>query len=85
MTVRKANKTLQLTYKEGRLRDQECVETLAQSTGTTVSGSISTGLQRRPTDVGGIERWLLQVSAAHPALKLHFNGEEIHVPDVRRF
>ncbi len=80
VTVRKPNKTLQLTYKAGRLCDEACVDTLTQSTGTTVCGTIIPQLQQQPTDVDRIEAWLESVLAAHPAIKLHFNGKAIHAP-----
>jgi DNA gyrase/topoisomerase IV subunit B len=80
VTVSKANKTLRLTYKAGRLCDEACVETFAQSTGTTVAGTINAVLQRSPTDVDQIERWLVQVRVAHPEMKLYFNGKEVEFP-----
>jgi DNA gyrase/topoisomerase IV subunit B len=78
VTVRKPHKTLQLTYKAGRLCDETCVDTLTQSTGTTVIGTVNPQLQQQPTDVNKIEAWLEGVLAANPAIKLHFNGKAIH-------
>jgi DNA gyrase/topoisomerase IV subunit B len=78
VTVRKPNKTLQLTYKAGRLCDEACVVTSTQSTGTTVAGTVNPQLQQQPTDIERIERWLEDVLAANPAIKLHFNGKAIH-------
>jgi DNA gyrase/topoisomerase IV subunit B len=81
VTVRKPNKTLQLTYKAGRLCHEGCVDTLTQSSGTTVAGTVHPQLQQvqqQPTDVDKLERWLAGVLAAHPAMKLHFNGKAVH-------
>jgi DNA gyrase/topoisomerase IV subunit B len=78
VTVRKPNKTLRLTYRNGQLCDQECVDSSAQSTGTAVSGRVNPALQVDPSDTDQIERWLVGVRAANPAIKLHFNGKEIH-------
>jgi DNA gyrase/topoisomerase IV subunit B len=82
VTVRKPNKTLQLTYQAGRLCDEACVDTMTQSTGTTVAGTVHPQLQQQPTDVDSIERWLQGLLAANPAIKLHFNGKVIHAQPI---
>ncbi len=77
VSVKKKDKTLRLNYQAGRLCDQECVETSAQSTGTTVSGTVNPTLQAGPTDAAEIESWLNCVLAAHPAMTLFFNGKAL--------
>jgi hypothetical protein len=77
----KIDKTLRLIYEIGYLRDEEYFETSAQSTGTTVSGTVHAALQEGPTDADEIQRWRECVLAAHPAMKLFFNGKALVAPE----
>lgn len=78
VTVRKTDGTLRMTYRAGRICNEERLEPALEPTGNTVSGTISPALQRDPTNAERIEQWLVRVLASNPALKLHFNGRQLH-------
>lgn len=80
VTVRKAQGTLKLKYKAGRLCQEERVELPNENTGNTVVGTVSSHLQTFDTNVECIKHWLAAVAASNPPIKLHFNGRELHAP-----
>lgn len=77
VVVRKADETLRMSYRSGRLCDEARTRVTSGSTGTTVSGTVDPGLQRGHTDSGQIQAWLVAVLSAQPRLEIHFNGKHL--------
>lgn len=77
VTVRKADASLRLRFREGRLERSEPGSATANETGNTIAGTISPRLCPAPADGRLLEGWLLRVLAACPSLQLHFNGRRL--------
>jgi DNA gyrase/topoisomerase IV subunit B len=82
VTDRKPDATLRLWFRDGQLRGSERVDVRSESTGNTVSGTLSARSQRGDVGVEELRQWLLGVVAASPSLKLFFNGRELQGPGV---
>ena len=80
VNVQKTDATLRMTYRDGHLCEEEHQDVPTGSTGTAVSGTINPTVQRGQANPECIEKWLLNVLASNPPLKVHFNGKELHAP-----
>lgn len=77
VTVRKAEATLRLTFREGQLRDRQRVDSTSDETGNTVAGTIAPQLQQTGIALPKLHQWLLSVLSASPSLRLFLNGHEL--------
>ena len=75
--VRKRDATLRLTFREGQLCGHEVLDSAssASETGNTISGSVRPGLAGDGLNNAALAQWLRELLAAHPALRIMFNGE----------
>ena len=77
LTVRKPHMSLRMFFRDGGLIDQETVAANFDSTGNRISGIVAPQLALSVNEQV-LVRWLQEVKAASPSLKLHFNDLEIH-------
>lgn len=79
LTVAVAKRTcaLRMRFANGELVEQEISEVRAESTGTSISGTVNAALESRPVAERALEAWLGTVCAASPKLKLSFNGQDL--------
>ena len=75
--VRKPDTTLRMFFRDGSLSDQELVEASSGGTGNRISGIVATQFSRGVNE-HALVRWLHEIKAATPSLKLHFNDREVH-------
>ena len=80
VTVRKKHGTLRITYRAGRLHEEQRDDRANEETGNMVAGTVDSQIQRTHTRAESIEQWLLLVVAASPGLKLYFKGKALHAP-----
>lgn len=78
VTARKRDATLRMTFRNGQLSREELIDVRSEETGNTISGTVRPQLQEDGANPGHIRRWLLDVLAASPSLKLYFNDQELH-------
>ena len=78
VTARRRAATLRMRFRNGQLSGEELIDVGSEVTGNTVSGTVHPQLQKHGADMTRIRRWLRSVLAASPALKLYFNGQELH-------
>jgi DNA gyrase/topoisomerase IV subunit B len=78
VTSRKPGATLRMKFRNGQLSGEELIDVGSEVTGNAVSGTVHAQLQKRGADMTRIRWWLRSVLAASPALKLYFNGQELH-------
>jgi DNA gyrase/topoisomerase IV subunit B len=82
VVVRKRDVTLRLWFQDGQLRGSERIELKSESTGNTISGTVSARFQRRDAGVEELRQWLLCIVAASPSLTLVLNGRQLQGPGV---
>ena len=80
VVARTARVTLRMHFASGVLRGEERTASTSNTTGNTVSGTVSPLHQRDSTHVQGLESWLLDVLRATPGLQLRLNDRELHAP-----
>jgi len=78
VTARKKAATLRMKFRNGQLSGEELIDVESEVTGNTVSGTVHPQLFKHGADITHLRRWLRNVLAASPALKLYFNGQELH-------
>ncbi len=77
VTVRKAEATLRLSFRDGQLDGSELIDVSSKETGNTVAGTISPQLQKGCVGTLQLEQWLQGVLAGCPSLNILFNGREL--------
>lgn len=77
VTVRKRTATLQMAFANGHLVRHERIDAGTDTTGTALAGRIDERLADRPVDEAALRQWLLAIAAAHPSLRLWFNGDAL--------
>lgn len=77
VVVRRAGAMHRLVFRDGVLVDETRVEAAAAETGNTIAGTLQPGLVSAPADPGALRRWLQDLQATAPALRIVFNGREL--------
>ncbi len=80
LTVRKRDRTLTMTFDNGRLVASDTVEAPNEGTGLTVSCRLRPEVPAGGAGTAELEAWLLGLTVVHPTLKLFFNGRELTAP-----
>jgi DNA gyrase/topoisomerase IV subunit B len=78
LTLRKRDETLQLLFRDGRLHESTRMNIKSEDTGINIAAVVSPQLHMDGVAVEQLQDWLLSVLASSPAIKLHFNGRELH-------
>lgn len=77
LTVRKPSESLRITYRAGRLCEEQRLAGPQSETGNTLKGEVRAELQHQPTDEACLHQWLRRLHRAHPGLALSFNGRPV--------
>lgn len=74
LEVRKPQAVLRQRYRDGRRVDEVLTAEASAVTGNRLHGRVRADLAAAPPDGAALHDWLQRLAAAHPALRLRFQG-----------